>query len=96
MVEYRDVRFIIPFAVQFGLFISSVGMPSSAVPEKWRLLYSLNPMVGIIDGFRWAILGGSFAMNPLSLFLSCIVIGFLIVGSIWYFRKTERTFADVI
>ena len=96
MVEYRDVRFIIPFAVQFGLFISSVGMPSSAVPEKWRLLYSLNPMVGIIDGFRWAILGGNFAMNPLSLLLSCIVIGFLIVGGIWYFRKTERTFADVI
>ncbi len=53
-------------------------------------------MVGIIDGFRWAILGGNFAMNPLSLLLSCIVIGFLIVGGIWYFRKTERTFADVI
>ena len=96
MIEYRDVRFIVPFVVQFGLFVSSVGMPSNAIPDKWRLLYSLNPMVGIIDGFRWAILGGNFTMNWPGFFLSLGVIGFLIVTGLWYFRRTERTFADVI
>jgi len=96
MVEYRDVRFIVPFIVQFGLFVSSVGMPSSEIPEKWRLLYSLNPMVGIIDGFRWSILGGNFAMNWPGFYVSLAGIVFLIVTGLWYFRKTERTFADVI
>jgi lipopolysaccharide transport system permease protein len=96
MVKYRDVRFVLPFVVQFGLFISSVGIPSTEVYEKWRLLYSLNPMVGIIDGFRWAILGGNFALNWLSLILSLIVTGLLVTTGLWYFRKTERTFADVI
>jgi lipopolysaccharide transport system permease protein len=96
MVEYRDVRIVLPFVVQFGLFVSSVGAPSSAVPEKWRLLYSLNPMVGIIDGFRWAILGGNYVLNWSSLILSLVVTGFLFVTGVWYFRRTERTFADVI
>jgi lipopolysaccharide transport system permease protein len=96
MVEYRDVRFVLPFVVQFGLFISSVGIPSSEVHEKWRLLYSLNPMVGIIDGFRWAILGGNFALNWISLVLSLMVTGVLFITGLWYFRRTERTFADVI
>ena len=96
MVKYRDVRFVLPFVVQFGLFISSVGAPSTAVPENWRLLYSLNPMVGIIDGFRWAILGGSYAMNWVSLILSLMVMALLLVTGLWYFRRTERTFADVI
>jgi lipopolysaccharide transport system permease protein len=96
MVEYRDVRFIVPFVVQFGLFISSVGMPSNLVHEKWRLLYSLNPMVGIIDGFRWAILGGNFALNWSSMVLSLMVTWLLVASGLWYFRKTERTFADVI
>jgi lipopolysaccharide transport system permease protein len=96
MVKYRDVRFVLPFVVQFGLLISSVGAPSTAIPEKWRLFYSLNPMVGIIDGFRWAILGGNFALNWVSFILSLVVTGLLVVTGVWYFRRTERTFADVI
>lgn len=95
-VKYRDFRYIVPFIVQFGLYISPVGFSSSVVPEKWRLLYSLNPMVGVIDGFRWAILGGSAVINWPSFVLSNgLVVLFLITG-VWYFRKTEKTFADVI
>jgi lipopolysaccharide transport system permease protein len=96
MVRYRDFRFIIPFAVQFGLYISPIGFSSSVVPEKWRLLYSLNPMVGVIDGFRWAILGGKHTIYWPGLALSVGVVALVIVSGIWYFRKTERTFADVI
>ncbi len=95
-VEYRDFRYIIPFIVQFGLYISPVGFSSSIVPAKWRLLYALNPMVGVIDGFRWALLRGQ---SPIwwpgvltSVLLTC---GFCLSG-IWYFRKMEQTFADVI
>lgn len=95
-VKYRDFRYIVPFMVQFGLYISPVGFSSSVIPEKWRLLYSLNPMVGVIDGFRWAILRGESKIY-LPGFVLSIVITFLIfwVG-LAYFRKTERTFADVI
>ncbi len=95
-VKYRDFRYIIPFLVQFGLYISPVGFSSSVVPEKWRLIYSLNPMVGVIDGFRWAIIGKDFNIY-LPGFILSIVIGVLmfIIGFI-YFRKTEREFADVI
>ena len=94
-VKYRDFRYIIPFIVQFGLYVSPVGFSSSIVPEKWRLLYSLNPMVGVIDGFRWCILGEQ-RMNWQNLLTSCfVIILFLIIG-IRYFRKTERTFADNI
>lgn len=95
-VKYRDFRVIVPFVVQFGLYISPVGFSSSVVPEQWRLLYSLNPMVGVIDGFRWAILGGNTQLYwpgfLLSLFLVLMILG---VG-IAYFRTTEKTFADVI
>lgn len=95
-VKYRDFRYIVPFIVQFGLYVSPVGFSSSVVPEQWRLLYSLNPMVGVIDGFRWAILGGSATINWPSFMLSNgLVLLFLITG-IWYFRRTEKTFADVI
>lgn len=96
-VKYRDFRYIVPFIVQFGLYISPVGFSSSVVPERWRLLYSLNPMVGVIDGFRWAILGGEANQLYLPGFsLSMGLVLLLFASSIWYFRKMERTFADVI
>ncbi|MGL4880428.1 MAG: ABC transporter permease [Waterburya sp.] len=95
-VEYRDFRYIVPFIVQFGLYISPVGFSSSVVPEKWRFLYSLNPMVGVIDGFRWAILGGDTQLYWSGFLLSMTLVVFLIVSGVWYFRKMERTFADVI
>jgi homopolymeric O-antigen transport system permease protein len=95
-VKYRDFRYIIPFIVQFGLFVSPVGFSSSVIPGEWRLLYSLNPLVGVIDGVRWALFGGTaqfywpgFAMSLLSM-LAVLWLG------IRYFRKTERYFADVI
>ena len=96
MVEYRDFKFIVPFVAQFGLYLSPVGFDSSVVPEHWRLLYSLNPMVGIIDGFRWAILGGQHGLYLPGLLASILGIFLLLITGIWYFRKTERTFADVI
>jgi len=95
MVKYRDFRYIIPFVVQFGLYLSPVGFGSNQVPEKWRLLYSLNPMVGVIDGFRWAILGDSNLYWP-GLWVSIVGVILMIISGIWYFRRTERTFADVI
>ena len=95
-VQYRDFRFIVPFIVQFGLYISPVGFSSSVVPEKWRLLYSINPMVGVIDGFRWAILGGGAQLYWPGFILSMGLVTLLLISGIWYFRKMERTFADVI
>lgn len=95
-VRYRDFRYIIPFIVQFGLYISPVGFISSIVPEKWRLLYSLNPMVGVIDGFRWAILGGDYQFYWPGFILSLVLVVIILVTGIVYFRKTEKTFADVI
>jgi lipopolysaccharide transport system permease protein len=95
-VKYRDFRYIVPFLVQFGLYISPVGFSSSVVPEKWRLLYSLNPIVGVIDGFRWAILGGESKLYLPGFLLSLGFVVLLFVSGIWYFRKVERTFADVI
>ena len=96
MVKYRDFRFIVPFMVQFGLYISPVGFQSSVVPARFRLLYALNPMVGIIDGFRWCLLGAHNSIYGLGLAISVTVIVVLVASGIWYFRKTERTFADVI
>ncbi len=95
-VKYRDFRYIVPFLVQFGLYISPVGFSSNIVPEKWRLLYSLNPMVGVIDGFRWAILGGKAKLYWSGFSLSSGLVVLLLATGVWYFRKTERTFADVI
>jgi lipopolysaccharide transport system permease protein len=95
-VKYRDFRYIIPFIVQFGLFISPVGFSSAAVPLAWRFWYDLNPLVGVIGGFRWCLLGGSVAFNIPELAYSIgTTILFLWLG-IWYFRRTERSFADVI
>jgi len=95
-VKYRDFRIIVPFVVQFGLYVSPVGFSSSIVPEQWRLLYSLNPMVGVIDGFRWAILGGNTQLYWPGFFLSLFLVLVILVTGIDYFRKTEKTFADVI
>ena len=95
-VKYRDFRYIVPFIVQFGLYISPVGFSSSVIPEEWRLLYSLNPMVGVIDGFRWAILGGESKLYLPGFALSLGLVILLFFSGIWYFRKMERTFADVI
>lgn len=95
-VKYRDFRIIVPFIVQFGLYISPVGFSSAIVPEKWRLLYSLNPMVGVIDGFRWAILGGNTLFYWPGFLLSFFLVMVILLTGIIYFRKTEKTFADLI
>jgi lipopolysaccharide transport system permease protein len=95
-VQYRDFRYIVPFLVQFGLYVSPVGFSSSIVPPQWRFIYSLNPMVGVIDGFRWAILGGESQLYLPGFLLSIGFVIVLLVSGIWYFRKMERTFADVI
>jgi lipopolysaccharide transport system permease protein len=93
-VRYRDFRYVVPFIVQLGVYISPVGFSSDLVPERWRLLYSLNPLVGIIDAFRWAIIGTPVRAS--SIFISAGMIVLMLVVGIWYFRKTERTFADII
>lgn len=95
-VKYRDFRYVVPFIVQFGLYISPVGFSSNIVPDKFRLLYSLNPMVGVIDGFRWSVSNGATAFPTQSLLISLATTALLLATGIWYFRKTERTFADVI
>jgi lipopolysaccharide transport system permease protein len=95
-VEYRDLQYIIPFIVQFGLYISPVAFSSKVVPEQWRLLYSINPIVGVIDGFRWAILGGESTIYLPGFALSLGLVALVLVSGIWYFRKMERKFADVI
>lgn len=95
-VEYRDFRYVVPFIVQFGLFISPVPYSTSEAPAQWRAWYSLNPMVGIIDGFRWSIFGRAEFFNPLAFLISVLVVFLVTVAGIWYFRKTERAFADVI
>jgi lipopolysaccharide transport system permease protein len=95
-VEYRDFRYIIPFIVQFGLYISPVGFASPPPTAKWHLLYSLNPMVGVIDGFRWSLLRGESSLDWSASLLSVTVVIVLMASGIWYFRKMERTFADVI
>jgi lipopolysaccharide transport system permease protein len=95
-VKYRDFRYIIPFVAQFGLYVSPVGFSSAIVPEQWRLLYSLNPMVGVIDGFRWAILGGNSQLYWPGFLLSLFLVIVILITGIYYFRKTEKTFADVI
>jgi lipopolysaccharide transport system permease protein len=95
-VKYRDFRYIIPFVVQFGLYVSPVGFSSSVIPTEWRLLYSLNPMVGVIDGFRWCILGGESRLYWPGFWLSIGVIAFFVWFGLRQFRQTERSFADLI
>jgi lipopolysaccharide transport system permease protein len=96
MVKYRDFRIIVPFIVQFGFYISPVGYVSAIVPSRFRLLYYINPNVGVIDGFRWCILGREHLIYWPGLAISIVVIIGLVVSGVAYFRKTERTFADVI
>ena len=95
-VKYRDFRYVIPFIVQFGLYVSPVGFSSSLVPEQWRLLYSLNPMVGVIDGFRWCIIRGQNTLYLPGLLASIGVTAFFLWFGMRQFRKTERSFADLI
>jgi lipopolysaccharide transport system permease protein len=94
-VRYRDVRFTIPFLVQFWLIATPIAYPASLVPEKWRMVYGLNPMVGVVEGFRWALLGTPERLHP-SLFVSIAVVVVLLTGGLAYFRRMERTFADEV
>jgi len=96
MVKYRDFRFIVPFAVQFGLYASPVAVLSKIVPDRYRLAYYLNPVAGVIDGFRWSILGGGQTIYWPGMAISLGGIVVLLASAIVYFRRTERTFADVI
>jgi lipopolysaccharide transport system permease protein len=95
-VKYRDFAFVVPFITQLGLYVSPVGFSSSAVPEKWRLLFALNPMVAVIEGFRWCILGRAFVIDWTGLTLSLLIIVSIAATGFIYFRRTERSFADVI
>jgi lipopolysaccharide transport system permease protein len=95
-VTYRDFRYVIPFVVQLGLYISPVGFSSEVVPERWRVLYALNPTVGAIEGFRWALLRGHSGVSLAMLATSVLVTAALCASGVWYFRKMEKTFADVI
>src|SRR5262245_622923 len=95
-VKYRDFRYVVPFLVQFGLYVSPVGFSSSIVPPSCRLMYYLNPMAGVIDGFRWAILGPGAAIFLPGFCISAGIIVLLAGTGMWYFRRTERAFADVI
>lgn len=93
--QYRDVRYTIPFITQFWLFATPIAYPSSLVPEKWRALYGLNPMAGVVEGFRWALLGTASKIGPM-ITVSVIAVIILLVGGIIYFKHTEKSFADVI
>ena len=95
-VKYRDFRYVTPFLVQFGLYVSPVGFSSNVIPEKWRLLYSLNPIVGVIDGFRWSILGAASSIYWPAFASSIAVLSGFLYFSIRKFRKMEKTFADLI
>lgn len=95
-VKYRDFRFVVPFLVQFGLYLSPVFFSSAIIPERWRFWYNLNPMVGVIDGFRWSLLAGKFTLEPANLALSVALIVALLASGIWFYRRTERSFADLV
>lgn len=95
-VKYRDVKYVVPFIISMGMYVSPVGYMSSMIPEEWRPVYSLNPMVGVIDGFRWAVLGPAFEPHWPGFCLSLAVVMTLLLSSLMYFRATERTFADII
>jgi lipopolysaccharide transport system permease protein len=95
-VKYRDFRYIIPFIVQFGLYVSPVGFSSAVVPEAWRFWYSLNPVVGVIDGFRWCLLGGESGLYLSGFALSLSITALFLWLGVAYFRRAERTFADLV
>ena len=94
-VKYRDIRYVVPFLTQFWMYASPIAYSSSIVPEKWRWLYSLNPMTGVVEGFRWAILGKS-SLDVLSMSISAVVVALLLTGGLFYFKRMESSFADVI
>jgi len=95
-VEYREFRYIVPFVVQFGLFISPIAFSTADVPAQWRAWYALNPLVGIIDGFRWSLLGGQVPLNAAAVLISAAMTVAVMVLGVWYFRRMEAGFADVI
>ncbi|HRH67426.1 MAG TPA: ABC transporter permease [Bacteroidia bacterium] len=95
-VKYRDFRYIVPFIVQFGLYISPVGFSTTVIPENLRVFYSLNPMVGVIDGFRWCLLGANIPLATTGFYVSFIMGILIFIFGVFYFRKMERTFADII
>ena len=101
-VKYRDFKFIVPFIVQFGLYVSPIAYSSndiyqnSKIPQILKTVYSLNPMVGVIDGFRWCILGGNYGVYIQGLIVSILVSFLFLIIGVWYFRKMEKSFADVI
>jgi lipopolysaccharide transport system permease protein len=95
-VRYRDFRYIVPFVVQLGLYVSPVGFSSTLIPEKWRFFYYLNPAVGIIDGFRWALFHGGTPLNLQGFLVSFLMNGVILLAGLYYFRKSEKIFADVI
>lgn len=95
-VKYRDFTYVVPFVIQFGLYVSPVAFNSNIVPQKWRILYALNPMVGIIDGFRWSITGAGTPLYWQGVVISAVVVLLLVFSGVQYFRATERSFADVI
>ena len=95
-VKYRDFNYILPFIVQFGMYVSPVGFSSSVIPERWRLIYSLNPMVGVIDGFRWCIQGTEVSLYPPAFIISIVSSLIMFYYGLRFFRKTEKTFADFI
>ena len=94
-VQFRDVRFTIPFLTQFWLFATPIAYPSSLLDEPWRTIYGINPMVGVVEGFRWALLGTETSPGPI-IFVSSLVAAGLLVGGAFYFRRMEKTFADVV
>lgn len=95
-IKYRDFRFVVPFLTQFGLYVSPVGFSSAVVPDVWRFWYSLNPIVGVIDGFRWCVLGGRSTLYMPGFLLSLGVVALFLWLGIRYFRRTERSFADLV
>jgi lipopolysaccharide transport system permease protein len=94
-VQYRDVRYVVPFLIQFWLFATPIAYPSSLIPEQWRPLYGLNPMAGVVEGFRWALIGQTEAPNAL-LLVSVLTVVVVLIGGMYYFRRMEETFADVV
>lgn len=95
-VEYRDVRYVIPFLIQFGLYLSPVGFSSDNLPSEWRWLYDLNPLVGVIDGFRWCLLGGAQPLSATAVTSSVFMAGTLLMLGVGHFRRVERRFSDII
>src|SRR5260370_29400762 len=94
-VQFRDVRYTIPFLTQFWLFATPVAYPSSLIPGRWRALYGLNPMAGVVEGFRWALFGKSGGPGAMVL-VATLVVAVLLIGGLAYFRRMEKTFADVV